>query len=77
MLLKDGFLVAADLLLGRGHECGVDDLTAARDIATAQQLSRYPVEQRLGAGFSDPVLEGPNRSAIQDVSRLTQAALYI
>jgi hypothetical protein len=73
--LLDQFLLAsAVVLLGGGDQGGVDDLTAARDETLPEQLRRDTVKERLGTGFTDPVLEGPYRGAVRDVGRVRQSA---
>ena len=53
---------------------GVDDLTAARDETLPEQLRRDTVKKRLGARFTNPVLEGPHRGAVRDPGRVRQSA---
>ena len=73
-VLDQRLLASAVVLLGRRHQGGVDDLTAARDETLLQQLRRDTVKERLGARFTDPVLEGPHRGAVRHVGRVRQSA---
>jgi len=73
-LINQFSLAARAVLRGRRYQGRVDDLTTPRDEAFLEQLRRDAVEQRLGAGFTDAVLEGPDRGAIGDVRRVRQPA---
>jgi hypothetical protein len=58
-VLDQRLLTPTVVLLGGGDQGGVDDLTAACDETLPEQLRRDTVKERLGARFTDPVLEGP------------------
>lgn len=72
LLLDDLLLLAADLLLGRGDQSRVNDLTATRDVALAQQLVCNTIEQRSGTGFTDAVLERPDRRPVRNIRGMGQ-----
>ena len=73
-VLDQRLLAPAVVLLGGGDQGGVDDLTAARDETLPEQLRRDTVKERLGARFTNPVLEGPHRGAVRNPGRVRQSA---
>ena len=74
-VLFDLFLVIpGEVLPGRGHQRGVDDLATPCDKALLEQLRGNTIEDGLGAGFADSVLEGPHCRPIRNVGGLGQTA---
>lgn len=77
LLIRDFFVLFADVLLGRWHQGGVNQLAASGDKALAQQLRGHPFKQGLCSGTADAVLEGPDGGAIWDVADLSKAAKFL
>lgn len=75
MALLDHFLLLIRVaLLGRGHERGIDDLPAHRDVACLTQRRVEPIEQRLdGASLGQLLAKQPDRAGVWHAISKAQA----
>ncbi len=74
-LLSELLLVILCEVLFRGwHQGGVDDLSSSRDEASPQELCGYAIEDGLGTGFADPILERPHSGPVGNVGDVGQTA---
>ncbi|KAF4531016.1 hypothetical protein B566_EDAN019007 [Ephemera danica] len=64
------FVILSEVLPGGRYQRGVNDLAAPCDEALLEQLGCDAIENRLGPGFANPVLEYPHRGSVGNVGGL-------